>query len=187
MNISKDNGMNYFKYAKKCRNTTMYRLLTTASVIWLFITAAASAAASSQALQTALRENKAQEFTIHPLQYVILFSITISTLYNDLFYIGEHKKQVPLLSKYRFAPVNIKKMRRAKAFLLLRGAGLFYFGNLAIHIVVGYACLGTDLPWPSLARQAAFTLVFTVCMAVFMLITERIRFHLYISNPPSRA
>lgn len=190
MNLSKDSEMNYFRYAEKCRKPAMYRLLAAASMTWLFIVAAAdaaSAAGSSQALQSALRENAAQEFPGHPLQYVILFSITISALYNDLFYIGEQKKQVPVLSKYRFAPVDIRKMRRAKAFLLLRGACFFYIGSQIIYAAVGCAYLGAEMSWTTLAQQSGLTLIFTVCMAAFMLITERIRFHLYISQVPSRA
>lgn len=190
MNLSKDGGINYFRYVKKCRKPAMYRLLMAASMTWLFVVAAAdaaSAAGSSHALQSALRENAAQEFTGNPLQYVILFSITISTLYNDLFYIGEQKKQIPVLSKYRFAPVDIRKMRRAKTFLLLRGASLFYIGSQIIYTAVGCAYLSADMPWLTLARQSGFTLLFTVCMTAFMLITERIRFHLYVSHIPSRA
>ena len=127
MKTAKDQKINYLKYEKEHRKPAMSRVLTAACLLWMFITAAAEASSASQAslaLQSAAAAGTAQTFTMNTFRYVVLFTIAATVPYNDLFYISEQGKTVPVLSKYRFAPVDIRKMRRAKTFLLLRGAAL---------------------------------------------------------------
>ena len=137
MKTAKDQKINYLKYEKEHRKPAMSRLLTAACLLWMFITAAAEASSASQAslaFQSAAAAGTAQIFTMNTFRYVVLFTIATAVPYNDLFYLKEQGKTVPVLSKYRFAPVDIRKMRRAKTFLLLRGAGFFYICSLIIYI-----------------------------------------------------
>ena len=120
MKTAKDQKINYLKYEKEHRKPAMSRILTAACLLWMFITAAAEASSASQAslaLQSAAAAGTAQTFTMNTFRYVVLFTIATAVPYNDLFYIREQEKTVPVLSKYRFAPVDIRKMRRAKTFL----------------------------------------------------------------------
>ena len=95
-------------------------------------------------------------------------------------------RTVPVLSKYRFAPVDIRKMRRAKTFLLLRGAGFFYICSLIIYIATGLGYFGSELHWSTFMPRFGFALLFSVCQTAVMLVSERIRFQLYASQAPSR-
>ena len=196
MKTAKDQKINYLKYEKEHRKPAMSRLLTAACLLWMFITAAAEASSASQAslaLQSAAAAGTAQTFTMNTFRYVVLFTIavvlfTIATAvpYNDLFYIREQGKTVPVLSKYRFAPVDIRKMRRAKTFLLLRGTGFFYICSLIIYIATGLGYFGSGIPLQMLMPRFGFALLFSVCLTAVMLVSERIRFQLYASQAPSR-
>lgn len=189
MKTAKDQKINYLKYEKEHRKPAMSRLLTAACLLWMFITAAAEASSASQAslaLQSAAAAGTAQTFTMNTFRYVVLFTIATAVPYNDLFYIREQEKTVPVLSKYRFAPVDIRKMRRAKTFLLLRGAAFFYICSLIIYIATGLGYFGSELHWSTFMPRFGFALLFSVCLTAVMLVSERIRFQLYASQAPSR-
>ena len=113
MKTAKDQKINYLKYEKEHRKPAISRVLTAACLLWMFITAAAEASSASQAslaFQSAAATGTAQTFTMNTFRYVVLFTIATAVPYNDLFYIREQGKTVPVLSKYRFAPVDIRKM-----------------------------------------------------------------------------
>lgn len=189
MKTAKDQKINYLKYEKEHRKPAMSRVLTAACLLWMFITAAAEASSASQAslaLQSAAAAGTAQTFTMNTFRYVVLFTIATTVPYNDLFYIREQEKTVPILSKFRFAPVDIRKMRRAKTFLLLRGAGFFYICSLIIYIATGLGYFGSGIPLQMLMPRFGFALLFSVCLTAVMLVSERIRFQLYASQAPSR-
>ena len=77
-------------------------------------------------------------------------------------------------------------MRRAKTFLLLRGAAFFYICSLIIYIATGLGYFGSDIPLQLLMPRFGFALLFSVCLTAVMLVSERIRFQLYASQAPSR-
>ena len=81
---------------------------------------------------------------------------------------------------------HIEKMRRAKTFLLLRGAGFFYICSLIIYIATGLGYFGSELHWSTFMPRFGFALLFSVCLTAEMLVSERIRFQLYASQAPSR-
>ena len=110
---------NYYRYEKKHLKCTTYYVLLAISLFFFFLEAAVNASAAtraSDALRTALgSENAAEEFALNIFRFELFFMITISTLNSALFYIREQGQAVPVISKYLFAPVDIKKIYRAKA------------------------------------------------------------------------
>ena len=122
----------YYRYEKKHLKCTTYYVLLAISLFFFFLEAAVNASAAaraSDALRTALEsKNAAEEFALNVFRFELFFMITISTLNSALFYIREQGQEVPVISKYLFAPVDIKKIYRAKALLLLRGASIFFIG-----------------------------------------------------------
>lgn len=180
----------YYRYEKKHVKCSSYRIMLIICLVWIFINAAADGAVASRSsryLENVLGSStQPQEFRLNLYRFTLLFSGTVLALYQPLFFIREREHGVPVLAKYLFAPVEIKKMRRAKTFLLLRGAGIFYLGCLLIYFFTAYGYLGTHAPFLPLIRQFLLALLFSAALIVFLLINERLRFRLYVSQAPSR-
>lgn len=180
----------YYKYEKEQLKTAGFRILLTISLLWFFITTASeasSAAGASLALQSvSSSQNGANEFSINLIRFALLFSLPAAELYRSLFYIKEQKAFVPVLAKYCFAPVDIRKMRRAKILLLIKGTSLCCICYLIISFVTARVYLGSNAPYISLTLQSFYALLFSVAMTGIMIISERLRYRYYISHPNSR-
>lgn len=169
-------SFNYYRYEKEHLKCTSYYVLLVICLFFFFLEAAVSAATAargSDALKTALRsEYAAEDFKFNFFRFTLFFMITISILNSALFYIKEQGQTVPVLSKYRFAPVNIKKIYRAKALLLLRGASLFYIGGLIIFFSAAGIILGAAAPFRQLLQQFGYALIFCITAVIILLLAD---------------
>lgn len=167
---------NYYRYEKKHLKCTTYYVLLVISLFFFFLEAAVNASAAagaSDALKTALEsENAAEEFALNIFRFELFFMITVSTLNSDLFYIREQGQVVPVLSKYLFAPVDSKKIYRAKALLLLRGASIFFIGGLMIYFSAAGIILGAASPLQHLLQQFGYALIFCIAAVIVLLLTD---------------
>lgn len=167
---------NYYRYEKKHLRCTSYYVLLAISLFFFFLEAAVNASAAtraSDALRTALEsENTAKEFTLNIFQFELFFMITISTLNSALFYIREQGQVVPVLSKYLFAPVDGKKIYRAKALLLLRGSCIFFLGGLIIYFAAACIILGAEAPFQQLLQQFGYALIFCIVAVIVLLLAD---------------
>ena len=167
---------NYYRYEKKHLKCTTYYVLLAISLFFFFLEAAVNASAAaraSDALRTALgSENAAEEFALNIFRFELFFMITISTLNSALFYIREQGQAVPVISKYLFAPVDIKKIYRAKALLLLRGASIFFIGGLIIYFSAAGIILGAAAPLLQLLQQFGYALIFCIAAVIVLLLTD---------------
>ena len=170
------NTFDYRQYEKEHLKPVTYRVFTIISLFWFFLSAAidASAAArASDALKTAAGAGYSPEdFGLNFFQFIFCFILTLSSLNNSLFYMKELGQEIPLLSKYRFAPVEMKKIYRAKAFLLLRGTCIFYVLSLVIYFTVAVVVFGGSAPFLQLAGQFAAMLLFCIAAAAVTLLTD---------------
>ena len=170
---------NYYRYEKKHLRCTSYYVLLAISLFFFFLEAAVNVSAAtraSDALRTALEsENTAKEFTLNIFQFELFFMITISTLNSALFYIREQGQVVPVLSKYLFAPVDGKKIYRAKALLLLRGSCIFFLGGLIIYFAAACIILGAEAPFQQLLQQFGYALIFCIVAVIVLLLSDRHR------------
>lgn len=167
---------NYYRYEKKHLRCATYYVLLTVSLFFFFLEAAVNASAAARAsddLRTALgSENAAEEFTLNIFRFELFFLITISTLNSALFYIREQGQAVPVLSKYLFAPVDSKKIYRAKALLLMRGASIFFIGGLIIYLSAAGTILGSAAPFQQLLQQFGYALIFCIAAVIMLLLTD---------------
>ena len=170
------NTFNYYQYEKKHLKPLSYRAFMGISLLWLFLNAAveaSTASRASEALETAVRSGYSPEtFSLNLFQFDLCFMITISTLNSSLFYIREMGQQVPVLSKYLFAPVEVRKMYRAKAFLLMRGACLFYISGLAIYFAAAGVTFGAGAPFAQLLNQFGSALIFCIVVVSIALLAN---------------
>ncbi len=167
---------NYYRYEKNHLRCTSYYVLLAISLFFFFLEAAVNASAAaraSDALRIALEtENAAKEFTLNIFRFELFFMITISTLNSALFYIREQGQAVPVLSKYLFAPVDSKKLYRAKALLLLRGSCIFFLGGLIIYFSAAGIILGTEAPFQHLLQQFGYALIFCITAVIVLLLAD---------------
>lgn len=172
--------MNYYKYEKKHLKCTTFWLLLILSFSAFFLRTALDASVAdnaSLALQnTETSAASESTFTFSLIRFALYFAITISTLNSDLFQMREQGRVVPVLSKYRFVPVDIAKMYRAKTLLLLRGVVLFYVGILIIFLAVAFTVFGPDAPVAQSMRHFSYALIFCVVFTGVLLAADWLRY-----------
>ena len=106
--------MNYYKYESQHRKCTTFRVLLILAFFSLFLRTALDASVAgnaSQALQNIGTSDAAVEsYTFDLAWFVLCFVITLPPLNSALFQIREQGRVLPVLIKYRFAPVDIAKI-----------------------------------------------------------------------------
>ncbi|HJA20660.1 hypothetical protein I6E09_00120 [Mediterraneibacter glycyrrhizinilyticus] len=172
--------MNYYKYENQHRKCTTFRVLLILAFFSLFLRTALDASVAgnaSQALQNIGTSDAAVEsYTFDLAWFVLCFVITLPPLNSALFQIREQGRVLPVLIKYRFAPVDIAKMYRAKALLLLRGAVLFYIGSLIIFLAVTFTVFGHNAPIAQTMPQLGYALIFCTVFTGALLLTDWLRY-----------
>lgn len=172
--------MNYYKYEKQHLKCTTFRVLLILSFFTLFLRTALDASVAdnaSLALQNARASGATEEsYNFDWAWFVLCFVITLPPLNSKMFQIREQGRVLPVLSKYRFAPVDIAKMYRAKALLLLRGATLFYIGSLIIFLAVTFTVFGPDAPIAQTMPQLGYALIFCIVFTGALLLTDWLRY-----------
>lgn len=175
--------MNYYKYEKKHLKCTTFWLFLILSFSAFFLRTALDASvadSASLALQNAETSAASEStFTFSLVSFALYFAITISALNSNLFQMREQGRVLPVLSKYRFVPVDIGKMYRAKALLLLRGVVLFYMGILIIFLAVAFTVFGLDAPIVQSIRQFGYALIFCVVFTGSLLVADWLRYRQY--------
>ena len=167
---------NYYRYEKKHLKCTTYYVLLAISLFFFFLEAAVNASAAtraSDALRTALgSENAAEEFALNHLPVrAVLHDYDFHTEQRTLLHQGAGTGG-PVISKYLFAPVDIKKIYRAKALLLLRGASIFFIGGLIIYFSAAGIILGAAAPLLQLLQQFGYALIFCIAAVIVLLLTD---------------
>ena len=152
----------YYRYEKKHLKCTTYYVLLAISLFFFFLEAAVNASAAaraSDALRTALEsKNAAEEFALNVFRFELFFM--------------EQGQEVPVISKYLFAPVDIKKIYRAKALLLLRGASIFFIGGLIIYFSAAGIILGAAAPLLQLLQQFGYAFIFCIAAVIVLLLAD---------------
>lgn len=172
--------MNYYKYEKQHLKCTTFWVLLILSLFTLFLRTALDASvadSASLALQNAEASGASEgSYSFDWAWFVLCFAITLPPLNSDLFRMREQGRVLPVLSKYRFVPVDIAKMYRAKALLLLRGAVIFYIGSLIIFLAVTFTVFGHDAPIAQTMPQLGYALIFCIVFTGALLLTDWLRY-----------
>ena len=172
--------MNYYKYEKQHLKCTTFRVLLILAFFSLFLRTALDASVADnacQALQNTGTSGAAMEsYTFDLAWFILCFAITLPPLNSALFQMSEQGRALPVLSKYRFVPVDITKMFRAKALVLLRGAALFYIGSLIIFLAVTFTVFGPDAPVAQTMPRLGYALLFCIVFTGTLLISDWLRY-----------
>lgn len=170
--------MNYYKYEKKHLKCTTFWLFLILSLSMFFLETALNASVASgasNALHSADAASESCSFSL--LRYTLFFALTISTLNSALFQMREQGSVLPILIKYRFAPVDIRKMYCAKSLLVLRGALFFYAGTVIIFAAVWLTVIGFRIPPAEPVKQLGYALIFCVIFTFLLLLRDWIDYH----------
>lgn len=172
--------MNYYKYEKQHLKCTTFRVLLILGFFAFFLTAATDAsiaANASLALQNAGTSGTAEgSYSFNWLQFALFFVLCITPLNSDLFRMREQGRVLPVLIKYRFVPVDITKMYRAKALLLLRNAVLYYVGSLVIFLAVTFTVFGPDAPIAQTMPELGYALMFCIVFTGVILLADWLQY-----------